>query len=504
MKKTKPVTRKAFTKKTNLRKRKTSLLRRFSIKTYLAAVLAVSLVIGLGVSALLPASSPLAFNNLIGKYRDAPVRDTLSGNYSVVGEATSTSLLVKYKAKTSEATRANIHAQAGTKARRHIGQLGVDVVQVTSSDSVGEIMKKYKARSEVEYVEPNFLAKHFLTPNDSLFSKQWHLQKIEAPKAWDVSQGGFGPIAIIDTGIATNQADLSGAVQVGYNFVNDTTDTNDDNGHGTHVAGIVSATSNNGTGVASIGFKGTLLPVKVLDNTGAGTYGDVASGIVFAVDKGAKIINMSLGGSSSSRTLEEAVKYALARGLIIVAAAGNNSNSVPVYPAAYSGVVAVSASTEDDNLASFSSYGSNVYVSAPGVSITSTYHSGGYATLSGTSMATPAVSGLIGLALSRGTITPTTALSDLKTTSDKIGPYAYDSNGWNQYFGYGRINAAKLLATGTATEPTPTEETTSTQPSDKPKASSRSPAASLQFDVVVEGSVDSVDTGRSIIVVNVK
>lgn len=506
MKRSKPAVKKAATsKKTNSRSKKTQ-PSRFSVKQLFPVAVLVLIALAVVVSALIPDSSKLSYDNLLGKNRGAPYLDTLSGNYSIAGEAASTSLLVKYKASVPESARANVNTQAGAKSRRHIGQLGVDIVQVTSKESIGEIIKKYKARGEVEYVEPNYLAKRFLIPDDSLYSKQWHLQKIEAPKAWDVSQGGFGPIAIVDTGIAPTQADLSGFVQTGYNFVNNSADATDDNGHGTHVAGIVSAASNNSTGVASIGFKGSLLPVKVLDSTGAGTYGDVASGIIYATDKGAKIVNLSLGGSSSSQTLHEAVKYALSRGVVVVAAAGNNSNDSSVYPAAYPGVIAVTATTQDDNLATFSSYGSHVYISAPGVGIVSTYNSGGYVTLSGTSMATPAVAGLIGLALSRGNTTAATVIGDLKATSDKVGPYAYDQNGWNKYFGYGRINAAKLLGASSSVEPT-TAETTSTgsnESSTDEQRNNRSANAGLQFNVNIEGTVDSVDSARSVVVIKVK
>lgn len=478
-----------------------------------ARVVLVALVV-FGVSgtvlALLPDSAPVSLAKITGKNTDrtAPKLDTLEGNYSVSGEATSSSLLVKYKNTASDRARADVHKQYGAKVKRNIAPLGVDVVSIASTESVGELVRKYRSKAEVEYVEPNYLAKRFLTPDDSLFSKQWHLHKIGAPEAWDKSQGGFGPIAIIDTGIASSQSDLSGSVLPGYNFVSDNTDTNDDNGHGTHVAGIVSASTNNSNGVASIGFKGTLLPVKVLDGSGAGSYGDVASGIIYATDQGAKIINLSLGGSSSSRTLEDAIKYALARGVVIVAAAGNNGNDSAVYPAMYPGVVAVTATTQNDALASFSSYGNHTFISAPGEAIISTYHSGGYATLSGTSMAAPLVSGLIGLAISSGATTPHNVLNDLRASSDKVGAYAYDQNGWNQYFGYGRINATKLLgniavkSTESTTEEVSTAESASKPPhsTDRP---SRANAPNPQFDTVIEGNVDSVDIERSVAIIKV-
>lgn len=476
----------------------------------------IAVVIVIGISAVLPSSSPYSVRNLLAtnKSTTAPVVDTITGNYSVAGEASSSSILVKYKSSVNETAKANINKRVGAVPKRKIDKLNVDVLEISTNESVDTVIGKYKVYSEVEYAEPNYLAKGFLTPNDTLFSKQWHLQKIEAPKAWDVSQGGYGPIAVVDTGIASAQSDLSGWISQGYNFVAGNTNANDDNGHGTHVAGIISASSNNGNGVASIGFKGTLLPVKVLDSNGSGTYANVASGIIYAADQGSKVINMSLGGSSSSLTLKNAVSYAQSKGSIIVAAAGNNGNSTAVYPAVYPGVIAVSASTQDDTLASFSSYGSHIYVSAPGTGIISTYNNGGYATLSGTSMATPVVSGLIGLALSRGTTSVTTVIADLKTASDKVGPYPYDQNGWNQYFGYGRINAARLLG---ATTTIPSDTTTTPQDkTEKPKSTSnRSPNSpnysgsqsvpgNIQFDTVIQGEVNSIDLARSVIVLKVK
>lgn len=520
-KQSKPLKRTATAKKTAAKKPQAK-DSPFTIHRRFAAITAVATLGFLGfISLLFPAYSPVSLaNNLEERRRQttAPKLDTLSGNYSVAGEANSTSLLVKYKDGTADETRKNINEKVGGRTKRRIGQLGLDIVDVKSEKSIGELMQEFRGRSEVEYVEPNYVAKKFLTPNDTLFSKQWHLPKISAPQAWDITQGGFGPIAVIDTGIANNQSDLSGSLIEGFNYVSDSTDTNDDNGHGTHVAGIIAASSNNANGIASIGFRGAIMPVKVLDSAGSGNYGDVASGIVYATDNGAKIINLSLGGSSSSSTMTNAVNYALSRGVVVVASAGNNANNVPTYPAAIPGVIAVSASGQDDNLASFSSYGSNVYVSAPGVSIISTYLDGGYATMSGTSMAAPVVSGLIGLALSKGSTTPSTVVADLKTTSDKIGPYPYDANGWNQYFGYGRINAYKLVGIPapapapapapeptTEPSPTPTREKTNRGRSNR-SSGSESPTVpeNLEFEVDLEGTVDSYDPTRNVIVLKVR
>jgi subtilisin family serine protease len=428
--------------------------------------------------------------------RAAPLaQQETTKNYTVDGIAKQQTILIKYKAGVSAATKQNINSQAHTNVKRVIPNLDVQEVQLPSATTVGDAIKQYRSRSEIQYAEPNFVAQRFMSPNDSLYQKQWSLFKINAASAWDVSQGGFGPIAIIDTGIDTNHSDLKGEVQAGYNFVANSTDTNDDNGHGTHVAGIISGETNNTTGVASIGFTGSLIPVKVLDSTGAGSYASVASGIIYAADHGARIINLSLGGSSASQTLESAVNYALKKGVIVVAAAGNNGNAAAVYPANYAGVIAVSATTASDTLANFSSYGNHTYISAPGVGIISTYNNGGYATMSGTSMAAPEVAGLLGLALSHSNVTSSTLLTYLRQSSDKIGPYGYDGNGWNQYFGYGRINAGKLMALLSTSAPVSTPETTTSIPSTANGQLAHG-QDNTRFSAEISGTVDSINTNE--------
>jgi thermitase len=419
-----------------------------------------------------------------------PTINTTEKSYTTIGTASSSSVLVKFKAG---ANQTQAHAKVGGKVKRQINRIGAHMVETTKP--VGETLAEYRGRTDVEYAEPNYVSRAFYTPNDSEYSKQWGLAKVAAPVAWDVRKAFYGKIAVIDTGIDLTHTDLKSQLSAGYNFVAGTASAHDDNGHGTHVAGIIGATSDNGTGTASIGFRGALMPVKVLDASGAGNYGDVAAGIVFAADNGATIINLSLGGSSSSRTLQDAINYALGKGIIVVAAAGNNGTSAAVYPAAYPGVLAVSASTSSDGLASFSSYGSAVKVAAPGVSIVSTYKGGGYASLSGTSMAAPFVAGLLGLAQSANPA-PGAVVAALKSTADKVGPHPYDTSGWNQYFGYGRINAGRLLTSLGVPTVTP-----SPSPSASPSASpvkKKNPRAH-QFDVNLDGTVDHVADGYVVV-----
>ena len=345
---------------------------------------------------------------------------------------------------------------------------GVTIVRLDRHEQVEAKIARYRKLKGVRYAEPNFIARASLAdPNDPDLSKQWNLSKVQATAGWSVypgayTSGGGVRIAVVDTGVDSAHPDLAdGRVRtdLGANCLSTsgcaTGSALDDNGHGTHVAGIAAAATNNAVGVAGLAFDSSLVPVKVLDASGNGPYSAIANGIVWAVDHGARVVNLSLGGTGSSQTLCDAVTTALQRGSIVVAAAGNNSSSAPFYPAACPGSIGVAATTSSDTRASFSNTGSpNVFVSAPGESIYSTYKGGGYATLSGTSMATPLVSALAALLAGEG---PGRSVDDVKqvlaTTSDKIGAgYGSDPYGtcssctWSSSFGYGRINAFRALS----------------------------------------------------------
>ena len=295
-----------------------------------------------------------------------------------------------------------------------------------------------------EFAEPDYIASIVLTPNDPYYAAyQWHLPKVSAPTAWDTTPGSASvTVAVVDSGVQATHPDLAGRVLAGYDFVNSDSDPADDNGHGTAVAGVAAAQGNDGIGVAGASWNVAILPVKVMNSSGSGSYSAIANGITYAADNGAKIINLSVGGTSSSSTLQNAVAYAWNKGSLIVAAAGNNGSSTTVYPAAYPNVVAVSATTASDTLASFSSYGSFVDLSAPGENITTSWLNSGYVTISGTSFSSPLTAGVAALALSRNPTLSNTALSSLLTANtDDLGASGYDI-----YFGAGRLNAAKVVA----------------------------------------------------------
>ncbi|QLE56573.1 S8 family peptidase [Nostoc sp. TCL26-01] len=261
----------------------------------------------------------------------------------------------------------------------------------------------------------------------NLGGTNWGLDAINAPEAWANGYTGNGVIvAVIDTGVDANHQDLKNNIWTntkeiagngidddgngyvddvhGWNFNDNNNNTLDNNGHGTHVSGIV-AGENNGYGVTGVAYNAKIMPVKALDASGSGSYSAIANGIYYAVDNGAKVINLSLGGDYSSRTLKSAIEYASSKGAIVVMAAGNDGDSKPDYPANYANKtgIAVGAVDENGNLADFSNRSGSsdiAYVTAPGVNVYSSVPNNEYANYSGTSMASPYVAGVVALMLS--------------------------------------------------------------------------------------------------------
>lgn len=283
---------------------------------------------------------------------------------------------------------------------------------------------------------------------DPLFGDQWGLANaddtdIDVNEAWAVSRGAASTmVAVIDTGVAVAHPDLAGArlrTDIDYDFINSDNNADDDNGHGTHVAGIVAASTDNGIGVAGICADCEILPVKVLDAEGSGDVSAIAQGLRYAADQGADIANMSLGmdpNCGCSETLANAINYAYERGMFMIAAAGNDGIDKIGYPASSSRVLAVGATTISGTRAYFSNYGTQLDIVAPGADIWSTYTTPEYDELSGTSMASPMVAGVAGLALSVRGMSQPQLWWLLKNATDSATPGAFDNQ-----LGYGRINA---------------------------------------------------------------
>lgn len=352
--------------------------------------------------------------------------------------ASAANLLVKFK------------ADAPAKAKRIPG-IGVTVLEVPS-DRAAALLDSLRQDPRVAFAERDATLRAAATPNDYWWPSQWSPSKVNAPSAWDLTTGAEGTVvAILDSGIDFSQPDLQGATVPGRDVVNSDDDPSDDYGHGTQVAGVAAARSNNLIGVASFCWRCSIMPVKVLGSTGTGSVSNVATGIVWATDHGAQVINLSLGGTSSSTTLAEAAQYAYDRGVVLVAAAGNSSSSTPTYPAALPTVIGVAGSDAADQLTGTSNFGSWVDVAAPGCNFT-TGLSSWYGTFCGTSSAAPVVAGVAGLARS---LAP--------GASNRQVEEAIESTAVPQsYVRYGRIDAAAVLKAlgGVSSEPPPATETT--------------------------------------------
>jgi thermitase len=368
-------------------------------------------------------------------------------------EAVAQRLIVGFQDGVDERARARVHAAVRALGVAPVAwaQLGpaAHVVNLGPTDSLERALAAYRAQRGVRYVEPDYVARLSFTPNDPVFSSQWGMSKIQAPGAWDVTRGSpLRYVAIVDCGIyeqgsttyGPGHDDINGKVVKRVDFVNESELPDDFCNHGTHVAGIAAANTNNGLGVAGVGFDTRLLNVKACNWLGYCLTSDVTSGIYWAADNGAHVVNLSLSGPGPcTTTYQDAINYAWARNLIIVAAAGNDGSSSPSTPASCNNVLAVAATDQSDLRAYFSNYGSWVDVAAPGTSIWSTDFVGGYVTKSGTSMATPHVAGLAALVWAANPSLSNQGVVDrIKSTADRIP-------GTGTYWEAGRINAASAV-----------------------------------------------------------
>lgn len=270
----------------------------------------------------------------------------------------------------------------------------------------------------------------------------WNIQKMRADQVWNITSGNGVKVGILDTGIDSSHPDLKANILGGFDTINYNS-WNDNNGHGTHVAGIVAAIRNNGIGVAGVAPDAGLYAVRVLNTAGFGKTSDIIEGIDWCISKGCRVINMSFGSYKYNKSFQDAINRAYGAGIVPVAAAGNDGTNSPLYPAAYNHVLAVSATDRNDNVPSWSNYGSYIDFAAPGASIYSTYKKGTYATMSGTSMASPHVAGIAALRISQYitagiTYTPDKIEADIANTAYKPVGYSY------YYYGNGIPDALNL------------------------------------------------------------
>ncbi|MBM3293593.1 MAG: peptidase S8 [Candidatus Aminicenantes bacterium] len=381
-------------------------------------------------------------------------------------------ILVKFKPQTGVVVRAAAFVALETRLVRRLSRLDIYLLTVPPGESIDGFVEIFGRNPDVEYAEPNYLLRASVTPNDTLFQYQYALSNtgqqigtipgsprgqasadIKATAGWEETKGSSNVvIAVIDTGIDLSHPDLKAKLKSpGRDFINDDLEADDDNGHGSMVAGIAAAETNNREGIAGVAWNARLLPVKALNATGVGPSDKVAEAIRWAADNGAGIINLSLGSETASNTIRDACKYAFDKGVFIAAAAGNGGGAVH-YPAAYDNTVfAVAATDYNDARADFSNTGPEVDAAAPGVRILAPYPQAltpaeylPYAYGGGTSFATAHVSGLAALikGLKPG-LTPAQIMHIIRYSADDVN--AAQLRGTDEQIGYGRINLEKAL-----------------------------------------------------------
>jgi len=312
----------------------------------------------------------------------------------------------------------------------------------------------FRADPNIEYAEPNYTVRMLFTPNDPSFSNQWGLENakdkdIDASQAWSITKGKATVlIAIVDTGVLYTHPDLQGSrmrTDIDKDFSNNDDDAIDDNGHGTHVAGIIAANTDNSEGIAGVCPGCSILPIKVLDSSLQGNAETVSKGIKYAADQHADIISLSLGMTPKcgcSKTIAQALNYAFVKGSLLIAASGNDGTSSLSYPSSSSRVMSIGATNKKDQKTSWSNYGGGLDLVAPGDTILSTWLSDSYADKSGTSMSTPFVSGVAGLILSQNSSRSNVRVWwILQHSTDPLN----GQKGWNSKVGFGRLNAYKAL-----------------------------------------------------------
>jgi subtilisin family serine protease len=386
----------------------------------------------------------------------------------------------------------------GAERIARIEALHADVLRLSPGDPA-LTLARLRADPRVRYAEFDGLVRALRVPNDEFLSTQWSLAKTRAEQAWDLGTGSPQVIVgVLDTGVDATQPDLRGKLVAGYDYVNNDQDPSDDNGHGTAVAGVVAANTDNGIGVAGYCWGCRVMPVKVLAADGTGFMSGLAQGIVWATDHGARVLNLSLGGPDQDLTLTAAAQYAWTHNVLVVAAAGNESALTPDYPAALPNVLSVGASDQSDRLYSFSNTGARV--AAPGENST-TGRGGQYVSFLGTSSAAPVVSGIaaLGLSLVPGA-TPAQVEQALETTAVPIPGVTS-----------GRVDAYAALAAlapGLVQPGTPAPTATAPRQQAGEGASAAAPPRQTK---VVRGSLApgksatvTVSTGAGILLANVR
>lgn len=370
----------------------------------------------------------------------APLAQDATNNHEVVR------LMVK-RDPSAQMSEQMATLSAASIANSSLSEVGWEVIEVDAS-AAPALMAELQATQGIVEVTPDYPLELLWDPNDPGYVEdhQWSLDKIGANIAWEFSTGEEIIVAVIDSGIDPNHPDLVGRVVTGYNFYDNTTDTTDLCGHGTHVSGIIAGATNNAIGMAGVAHQAKIMPLKVIGDDCLGNYSRLMQAIIYAVDHGVRILSITSGGGYDHNGLHDAIKYAESKGVLVVVAAGNRGNDLPFYPGSFAESFTTAGTDQNDHQYVNSNYGQQIDMSAPATTIYSAYYNATdgstYAYMSGTSMAAPHVAAVAALILAVDPKLPLDALKNalIDSAADLGEP------GWDPIFGWGRLTAWRAVA----------------------------------------------------------
>lgn len=351
-------------------------------------------------------------------------------------------ILVQFKSDVSTSNKKKVLDKYSLEEVSEIAGAGVSVLKTPSGhipQNVVDNLNLLEWRS-IEFAEVDAILEPALIPNDPLYPSMWHHSKINSPQAWDMARGNGIIAAVADTGVDCTHEDLAANCVSGWNVVSKNTDSTDVVGHGTKVAGTIGLIGNNSLGAIGMAWGVKIMPIKISNSSdGSASYSNMAAGITYAADHGAKVVNLSYG-ASGSQTVRRAGGYMFNKGGLVTVAAGNSNRKTSNSDTPY--LIVVSATDPSDVRYSWSNFGNDVTLSAPGCNAAASIKGGGYGNACGSSFAAPMVAGTIALMFSKNLgLTPAQAESFLVTTSVDLG-----TAGWDKYYGWGRLNAGAAVS----------------------------------------------------------